>query len=97
MVSNCGWSFTFTFTLTEASAVTFAAYNGGYGNFVKLNHENGYKTAYAHMHKIAVKNGDKIKKGDLVGYVGTTGSSTGNHLHYEVYYKDQLVDPATTL
>ena len=82
---------------TADATVTFAAYNGGYGNFVKLNHENGYKTAYAHMHKIAVKNGDKIKKGDLVGYVGTTGSSTGNHLHYEVYYKDQLVDPATTL
>lgn len=82
---------------TADAIVTFAAYNGGYGNFVKLNHENGYKTAYAHMHKIAVKNGDKIKKGDLVGYVGTTGSSTGNHLHYEVYYKDQLVDPATTL
>lgn len=82
---------------TADATVTFAAYNGGYGNFVKLNHGNGYKTAYAHMHKIAVKNGDKIKKGDLVGYVGTTGSSTGNHLHYEVYYKDQLVDPATTL
>ncbi len=82
---------------TADGKVTFAKYNGGYGNFVKINHQNGYKTAYAHLHKIAVNNGDDIKKGDLVGYVGTTGRSTGNHLHYEVYYKDQLVDPASTL
>lgn len=77
--------------------VTFAKYNGGYGNFVKVNHGNGYKTAYAHLHKIAVKNGKKIRKGELIGYVGTTGRSTGNHLHYEVYYKESLIDPATTL
>lgn len=77
--------------------VTFAKYNGGYGNFVKVNHENGYKTAYAHMHRIAVKKGDKVNKGDLIGYVGTTGSSTGNHLHYEVYYQDKLINPADTL
>lgn len=82
---------------TADGKVTFAKYNGGYGNFVKINHQNGYKTAYAHLHKIAVNNGDNIKKGDLVGYVGTTGRSTGNHLHYEVYYNESLVDPATTL
>ena len=82
---------------TADGEVTFSGRNGGYGNFVKINHRNGYKTAYAHMHKIAVKKGADVHKGDLIGYVGTTGSSTGNHLHYEVYYQDKLVDPATTL
>lgn len=77
--------------------VTFAKYNGGYGNFVKVNHGNGYKTAYAHLHKIAVQSGATVRKGDLIGYVGTTGRSTGNHLHYEVYFKDNLIDPVTTL
>ena len=82
---------------TADGEVTFSGRNGGYGNFVKINHRNGYKTAYAHMHKIALKKGADVHKGDLIGYVGTTGSSTGNHLHYEVYYQDKLVDPATTL
>ena len=82
---------------TRVHPITFSGRNGGYGNFVKINHRNGYKTAYAHMHKIAVKKGADVHKGDLIGYVGTTGSSTGNHLHYEVYYQDKLLDPATTL
>ena len=82
---------------TADGDVTFAKWNGGYGNFVKINHGNGYKTAYAHMHKIAVEKGAHVSKGDLIGYVGTTGRSTGNHLHYEVYYQDKLIDPATTL
>lgn len=76
--------------------VTYAKRNGGYGNFIKINHGNGYKTAYAHLHKIEVKAGTSVQKGDLIGYVGSTGCSTGNHLHYEIYYKDRLIDPATT-
>ena len=82
---------------TADGQVTFSGRNGGYGNFVKLNHRNGYKTAYAHMNRIAVRKGKSVKKGDLIGYVGSTGASTGNHLHYEVYYQDKLIDPATTL
>ena len=66
---------------TADGVVTFSGRNGGYGNFVKLNHKNGYKTAYAHMNRIAVRKGKTVQKGDLIGYVGTTGSSTGNHLH----------------
>lgn len=77
--------------------VTYSGRNGGYGNFVKLNHQNGYKTAYAHMNSISVRKGKEVKKGDLIGYVGSTGASTGNHLHYEVYYQDKLIDPATVL
>lgn len=81
---------------TGDATVTFAGRNGGYGNFIKLNHGNGYKTAYAHLHKIVVRKNQQVSKGDLIGYVGTTGQSTGNHLHYEMYYKDQLMDPAKT-
>lgn len=82
---------------TADGVVTYSGRNGGYGNFVKINHRNGYKTAYAHMHKIEVRNNAEVHKGDLIGYVGSTGSSTGNHLHYELYYQDGLLDPATTL
>ena len=82
---------------TADGIVAFAGVCNGYGNFIKLNHQNGYKTGYAHMSKMTVKTNDKVKKGDLIGYVGSTGTSTGNHLHYEVYYNDQLTDPAKTL
>ena len=82
---------------TADGVVTFSGRNGGYGNFIKLNHKNGYKTAYAHLNRRAVRDGSTVRKGDLIGYVGSTGASTGNHLHYEVYYQDKLIDPATTL
>ena len=82
---------------TADGVVAFAGVCNGYGNFIKLNHQNGYKTGYAHMSKMVVKTNDKVKKGDLIGYVGSTGTSTGNHLHYEVYYNDQVTDPAKTL
>lgn len=82
---------------TADGVVTFSGRSGGYGNFIKLNHKNGYKTAYAHLNRRAVRDGSTVRKGDLIGYVGSTGASTGNHLHYEVYYQDKLIDPATTL
>lgn len=76
--------------------ITYAGYNDGYGIFVKINHLNGYKTGYAHMCRTIVKNNQKVKKGEVIGYVGSSGNSTGNHLHYEVYYKDQIIDPNKT-
>lgn len=82
---------------TADGLVTYSGRNGGYGNFVKLNHQNGYKTAYAHMAKIVVNKNTRIRKGDIIGYVGSTGRSTGNHLHYEVYYDNKLLDPEKTL
>ncbi len=82
---------------TADGIVAFAGVCNGYGNFIKLNHQNGYKTGYAHMSRMVVSSGAKVRKGDLIGYVGSTGTSTGNHLHYEVYYNDQLTDPAKTL
>lgn len=59
-------------------------YNGGYGNMIIIKHSNGTSTLYAHLSKISTKTGDKVSQGELVGYVGSTGRSTGPHLHYEV-------------
>lgn len=65
----------------------------GYGHNVKINHGYGYETLYAHMSKILVKPGQKIKKGQKIGLVGSTGTSTAPHLHYEVHYKGVARDP----
>lgn len=67
--------------------------NRGYGNNVMVDHGNGFKTRYAHMHKIYVKKGDYLKINDTIGEVGNTGRSTGPHLHYEVLYQGRQVDP----
>ena len=65
----------------------------GYGHNVRINHGYGYQTLYAHMSKILVKEGQKIKKGQKIGLVGSTGTSTAPHLHYEVHYKGNAVNP----
>lgn len=70
-----------------------AQYNGGYGNSVKIDHGYGYQTYYAHMASFVVKKGQQVKRGELIGYVGSTGFSTAPHLHYEVYYKGERVNP----
>ena len=69
-------------------------YGNGYGNNVVINHGYGYETVYAHMSKFAVHVGQKISRGDLLGYVGNTGTSTGPHLHYEVRKNGNPVNPA---
>lgn len=65
----------------------------GYGNRIVINHDNGYKTVYAHLNGFSVKKGQKIERNDVIGYVGNTGLSTGPHLHYEVLYKNRPVNP----
>ena len=74
--------------------VTFAGWNGGYGNLVKLLHMSGYETRFAHMSRFIVANGQYVRRGTVIGYVGSTGQSTGPHLHYEVRYVGQARDPA---
>ena len=64
--------------------VILAGWNGGYGNCVMINHGNGYTTLYGHMSSIAVSVGQSVSMGDTVGYVGSTGNSTGPHIHFEV-------------
>lgn len=65
----------------------------GYGRQILINHKFGYKTRYAHLQKMFVKAGDKVQRGQLIGEVGSTGGSTGPHLHYEVLYMGRNVNP----
>lgn len=67
--------------------------NWGYGQSIVINHGYGYKTRYAHLSKFNVKQGQKVKRGDLIGLVGSTGKSTGPHLHYEVEVNGEKVNP----
>lgn len=79
---------------TADGVVKQADYNeGGYGNHVVINHGYGYETLYGHMYKIKAHVGDHVKRGEIIGYVGSTGKSTGPHCHYEVHKDGQHVDP----
>lgn len=78
---------------TAAGVVVKAGWSGGYGRLVEVDHGNGYSTRYGHMSKILVSEGDKIKLGEIVGLVGSSGRSTGPHLHYEVRKNGTAVDP----
>lgn len=82
---------------SAAGSVEQASWNGGYGRYVKLSHGNGYETAYGHMSAVAVSPGDSVKKGDVIGYVGSSGYSTGPHLHFEVLLNGQTINPLKAL
>jgi len=73
--------------------VAFAGRNGGYGNFVRLNHSGGMGTGYGHMSRILVRPGQRVSKGQQIGAVGSTGISTGPHLHYELYRNGVAINP----
>lgn len=73
--------------------ITFADRNGGYGLTIIIDHHNTYETLYAHLNEIDVKVGDQVKKGDIIGKMGSTGRSTGVHLHYEIKRNGQHIDP----
>lgn len=76
-----------------SGVVTWAADRYGYGNLVEVNHGNGYVTRYGHNKKIMVKEGDKVNKGDDLALMGSTGRSTGPHVHFEVLYNGRSQDP----
>ena len=73
--------------------VTFAGWNGGFGNVIIVDHGNGFKTYYAHLSKILVKEGQWVSKAQKIGLVGSTGLSTSSHLHFEVRLNDKPTDP----
>jgi murein DD-endopeptidase MepM/ murein hydrolase activator NlpD len=75
--------------------VTVAGWNGPFGNFVSIRHNGTYTTNYGHQSKIAVKKGQRVKQGEVIGYVGSTGFSTGPHLHYEMEKDGVKINPLT--
>ncbi len=80
---------------TRSGTVTIATYNSSYGNYVEINHGDGTSSRYAHMMNggILVKVGDTVRQGQIIGKVGTTGASTGNHLHFEIRIDGQTTNP----
>ena len=77
----------------KSGVVTTSTYNNSYGNYVVVSHSDGTSTLYAHMSRRGCSKGDVVSQGQTIGYVGTTGSSTGNHLHLEVRVNGSRVDP----
>jgi murein DD-endopeptidase MepM/ murein hydrolase activator NlpD len=82
---------------TAEGTVASAQYKGAYGNMVVIKHSFGLETRYAHLLRPAVKPGQAVKRGDTIGYVGSTGRSTSAHLHYEVWLNSRLVNPLRLL
>lgn len=78
---------------TADGVIEMAQYYGSYGNYVQIGHGGDLETRYAHLSSYTVRDGDAVRKGDLIGYVGSTGRSTGPHLHYEVRVANEPVNP----
>jgi murein DD-endopeptidase MepM/ murein hydrolase activator NlpD len=78
---------------TAAGRITIAGWDGGYGNMVEIDHGNGLSTRYGHLSQIDVRVGDEVRLGQVIGLIGTTGRSTGPHLHYETRVNGEAVDP----
>lgn len=77
----------------DSGRVTFSGWRGGYGNCIMIDHLNGFTTLYGHCRKLVADVGDNVRRGDYIADVGSTGASTGPHLHFEVHRKKQAVDP----
>ncbi|WP_442597209.1 peptidoglycan DD-metalloendopeptidase family protein [Neobacillus sp. D3-1R] len=82
-----------TIKAADNGVVVFAGWDGGYGNKIIVDHQNGYRTVYAHLSSIGVNVGQTVPKGSQIGVMGSTGDSTGTHLHFEVYKNGALVNP----
>jgi murein DD-endopeptidase MepM/ murein hydrolase activator NlpD len=78
---------------TADGLVTYAGWQSGYGRVIVVEHGFGFSTRYGHCARVEVKVGDEVKRGDILGYVGSTGRSTGSHVHYEVRVHGMPVDP----
>ena len=82
---------------SAAGVVTKSEWSGAYGNWVELRHAQGFHSRYAHLSQRKVAEGDKIDRGAVIGALGNTGRSTGPHLHYEIMYKDEAINPTQVL
>ena len=82
---------------TADGIVSFSGWSGGSGNLVVLEHGHGFSTFYAHNRSIPVKVAKKVKRGDIIGYVGSTGNSTGPHVHYEIWKDGKPINPVNYL
>jgi murein DD-endopeptidase MepM/ murein hydrolase activator NlpD len=78
---------------TGAGIVTMAGWNGNYGNNVQIDHGNGYISSFAHLARFRVKKGDRVERGQIIGLVGSSGRTTGAHLHYEVSLNSKTINP----
>lgn len=91
--TDIGAQYGATVVAADSGTVSLAGVNGGYGNCVMINHGNGYYTLYGHLSTIAVYEGQNVSQGDVIGYVGSTGNSTGPHLHFEIRSGNDKLDP----
>jgi len=82
---------------TANGTIESAAYTGDYGNLIVVSHGFGLTTRYGHLSGFAVQPGQQVKRGDVIGYVGSTGRSTGAHLHYEIFVNGRLINPLRLL
>ncbi|WP_084419139.1 M23 family metallopeptidase [Henriciella litoralis] len=84
-------------TSTGPGTVSFAGSKSGYGKVIEIDHGHGFKSRYGHLKRIDVKKGEKVAIGDVIGAMGSTGRSTGPHLHYEVWFNNKPYDPVEFL
>jgi murein DD-endopeptidase MepM/ murein hydrolase activator NlpD len=82
---------------TADGTVESASYSGAYGNLVVLDHGFGISTRYGHMSKFAVRSGDRVHRGEVIGYMGQTGRANGPHVHYEVWLNGRMLNPLRLL
>lgn len=78
---------------TANGVVDYASWKGSYGKLIQIKHPSGHETRFAHLSEILIVRGQVVRKGQLIGRVGSTGRSTGPHLHYEVRYRGKPLDP----
>lgn len=78
---------------TGSGVISYAGWMNGYGNLIQIEHEGGLSTRYGHLSRILVHDGEQVHQGDVIGRMGSTGRSTGNHLHYEIRRAGQPVNP----
>jgi murein DD-endopeptidase MepM/ murein hydrolase activator NlpD len=87
----------YTIKAADNGVIVSAGYDGGYGNKIVIDHQNGYRTVYAHLASMNVSKGQTVSRGSKIGVMGRTGNSTGVHLHFEVYLNGKLIDPMSKL